>query len=57
MSGAFGGVPRAAQRRRNLSDPAPYVQWTVPVGGPAVLSAKPEVRRHDPGPGVIGIDR
>jgi hypothetical protein len=31
--------------------------WAVAEGGPAVLEPLPEPTKHDPGPGVIGIDR
>ncbi|HEU0237814.1 MAG TPA: hypothetical protein VFR11_00845 [Micromonosporaceae bacterium] len=31
--------------------------WDMPVGVPAVLAASHETSTHDPGPGVIGIDR
>ena len=31
--------------------------WAVAVGVPPVIEPAPEPERHDPGPGVIGIDR
>jgi hypothetical protein len=42
---------RAAAERRNPSDP-----WQVEDGMPPVITP-PEERPHDPGPGVVGIDR
>ena len=56
--GAFGGAAQAGRRRRGVADlHEPYVEWTAPQGGPAVWESKPDRQRHDPGPGVIGIDR
>jgi hypothetical protein len=42
---------RDRKRKRDPRDP-----WAVPEGGPAVIEPQPDVD-HDPGPGVIGIDR
>jgi hypothetical protein len=52
--GQSAGVrPLTSTRRRSTeSDP-----WYVPQGGPAVLEPAPEPTDHDPGPGVIGLDR
>jgi hypothetical protein len=41
-------------RRR---DGDPEDPWAVKDGGAPVLEPPPEVRGHDPGPGVIGLDR
>ena len=45
----------AGGRRRRRSDPAD--PWPVPQGGPSILEAAQQPIEHDPGPGVIGIDR
>jgi hypothetical protein len=42
-------------RRRANADPND--PWVVKQGGPAVLEPAPEPADHDPGPGVIGLDR
>jgi hypothetical protein len=42
---------------RNPSHNDPDDPWAVPEGGPAVLEPLPEPTEHDPGPGVIGLDR
>jgi hypothetical protein len=59
VSGSLLGGGAAGRQRRSIpgNNPAPYVEWTVAEGVPPILAAKPEVRRHDPGPNVIGIDR
>jgi hypothetical protein len=44
-------------RRGNRSHTNPDDPWAVAEGGPAVLEPLPEPTEHDPGPGVIGIDR
>ena len=49
-----GAGARSGQRRVRRSEP--YVQWEAPTGVPPVIEPPPE-RPHDPGPGVIGIDR
>jgi hypothetical protein len=52
---AAGGRANSSGRRRgrpDLDDP-----WAVPQGGPAILEPRAEPEKHDPGPGVIGIDR
>jgi len=46
---------RSDQRRRRLGA-EPYVEWEVRKGVPPVIEPGPEPR-HEPGPGVIGIDR
>ena len=59
MVGGSGGPSSAAirpgGRRRRRNDPTD--PWAVPRGGPSVLEPDPEPVDHDPGPGVIGIDR
>jgi hypothetical protein len=44
-------------KRRNTFHIDPDDPWSVPEGGPAVLEPLPEPTEHDPGPGVIGLDR
>jgi hypothetical protein len=46
------GSPMARRRRNGLAD-----AWTVGKGTPAVLEPTMTPDVHDPGPGVIGIDR
>ena len=53
MSGASGGSGGRRRSRRSLAD----VTWAMPAGGPAVLIPASDHDVHDPGPGVIGIDR
>jgi hypothetical protein len=53
--GGAMGAGRPADRRRQRTLP-PDTQWPVPKGVPPVLEPGPEPV-HDPGPGVIGIDR
>jgi hypothetical protein len=53
QSGRTGVVPGGRRRRR--SDPTD--PWAVSQGVPAILEPEPEPLDHDPGPGVIGIDR
>src|SRR5262249_61192774 len=49
-----GGATSSGQRvRRRLAQSI----WEIPTGGPAVLTPSYEPDLHDPGPGVIGIDR
>jgi hypothetical protein len=52
-----GAVPTAgtagSRRRRQDGEDG----WTVAAGVPGVLLPDPEPDEHDPGPGVIGIDR
>ncbi|MEV4511846.1 hypothetical protein AB0K00_23110 [Dactylosporangium sp. NPDC049525] len=43
--------------RRREPDDDPGEQWTVIHGVRPLLEALPPVRTHDPGPGVIGLDR
>ncbi len=52
MAGGPGG-PGGRRSRRRLAD----VTWAMPAGGPAVLIPASDHDVHDPGPGVIGIDR
>ncbi|MEN3304117.1 MAG: hypothetical protein V7603_319 [Micromonosporaceae bacterium] len=56
LGGLFGGAgsPRTQRRERQGE---PYMDWPVPDGVPPVLESPPEPQRHEPGPGVIGIDR
>jgi hypothetical protein len=51
----YGGAGRAGRDRRGRRSEA-YVEWEVRKGWPPVLEPGPEPT-HDPGPGVIGIDR
>lgn len=53
MSGGAGGSGGRRRTRRSVAD----VTWAMPSGGPAVLIPTSEHDVHDPGPGVIGIDR
>jgi hypothetical protein len=50
--GGLAGAPASRRRRRDDED-----GWTVAAGVPGVLTPDPEPDQHDPGPGVIGIDR
>jgi hypothetical protein len=53
-----GGIPlsgAASARRRRVGEEDG--DWVVPAGAPGVLTPDPEPEVHDPGPGVIGIDR
>ncbi|HKS98216.1 MAG TPA: hypothetical protein VJT31_01700 [Rugosimonospora sp.] len=56
----FGGLPGGAasssSRRRDRQDDH-YVDWPVTTGVPPVLEHNPKFDNHEPGPGVIGIDR
>jgi hypothetical protein len=62
---AAGGRPvgvagqRGTARRRDESDQRfdPDNPWTTEEGVPAVLQPRAEPTRHEPGAGVIGIDR
>jgi hypothetical protein len=57
MLGApYGGGVRTGSDRRRSRRSEPYVEWEVRKGWPPVLEPGPEPE-HDPGPGVIGIDR
>lgn len=55
LGGGAGGLGRAADRRRTRTLP-PDTEWPVAQGVRPVLEPGPEPV-HDPGPGVIGIDR
>jgi hypothetical protein len=55
--GGIGGSGTGGASRRRRSQGVPYAEWVVPKGVPPVLQAPPEPAEHDPGPGVIGIDR
>jgi len=50
---------RQDSRERQVGDTHfdPDNPWAVAVGVPPVIEPSPEPQRHDPGPGVIGIDR
>ncbi len=57
--GLMGGPGVAGMRsdqRRRRPGAEPYVEWEVRKGVPPVIEPGPEPK-HDPGPGVIGIDR
>lgn len=59
-SGPFGGLMAgggAPRSRRSSRQGEAYVDWHVTTGVPPVLMASAEPADHDPGPGVIGIDR
>lgn len=56
MGGMLGGAGSDSRRRR-LDGGEAYTEWPVASGGPAVLMPPREPDDHDPGPGVIGIDR
>jgi hypothetical protein len=56
MWGAGLGAGRLGDRRRSRRSLPPDTEWPVPRGVPPVLQPGPEPI-HDPGPGVIGIDR
>ncbi len=49
------GVARGSMRRQRGKDEES--DWVVPSGVPGVLQPDPEPEMHDPGPGVLGIDR
>jgi hypothetical protein len=51
------GVSGAAIGRRRLGTNDPRDQWFVQEGLPPVIEPRAEPTDHDPGPGVIGIDR
>jgi hypothetical protein len=50
--GGLAGAAASRRRRRDDED-----GWAVASGVPGVLTPDPEPDQHDPGPGVIGIDR
>jgi hypothetical protein len=54
-AGQNGSRVAGGGRRRRIADADD--QWAVSEGGPAVLEPPEEPVAHDPGPGVIGIDR
>jgi hypothetical protein len=57
LLGGGMGAGRVQDRRGRRTVP-PDTEWPVPKGVPPVLEPAPEREiRHDPGPGVIGIDR
>jgi hypothetical protein len=60
VGGLLGGPMGAGvhgDRRSSRRREPPYTEWEVPKGVPPVLMPPPEPTEHDPGPGVIGIDR
>jgi hypothetical protein len=56
VGGMLGGG-RAATRRNWTEGGDRYVDWPVSRGVVPVLLPPPDPQTHDPGPGVIGIDR
>ena len=60
VGGVLGG-PLASgiqgDRRSRVGRLPPETEWEVRTGVPPVLLPPPEPTKHDPGPGVIGIDR
>jgi hypothetical protein len=59
-AGGGGGVSpagRSAIPGRRRARPDPNDPWSVRQGGPAVLEPAPDPEHHDPGPGVIGLER
>ncbi|MEV4137114.1 hypothetical protein AB0J72_33700 [Dactylosporangium sp. NPDC049742] len=59
-SGAGGHQDRSFEEyvaRRRVQDTGHDEQWAVNQGVTPLLEALPPVRTHDPGPGVIGLDR
>ncbi len=60
VGGLLGGPMGAGvhgDRRRTARSLPPQTEWDVPKGVAPVLLPPPEPAEHDPGPGVIGIDR
>jgi hypothetical protein len=58
VGGLLGGPMGVGPHdRRQARDFAPRIEWEVRKGGAPVLLPPPEPAEHDPGPGVIGIDR
>jgi hypothetical protein len=59
--GQFAGGVGGQRSRRRGDDSGmtfdPDNPWATEQGGPAVLEPGAEPTSHDPGPGVIGIDR
>ena len=56
LVGGPGGVGARAGQSRSGRRSEPYVEWEAPRGVRPVIEPGPEPV-HDPGPGVIGIDR
>jgi hypothetical protein len=52
-----GGRAALWSSQRKRQDHGRNDPWSVPKGVPAVLEPSPEPVDHDPGPGVIGLDR
>jgi hypothetical protein len=50
-----GRLGRGGRNRQSHADPDD--PWAVAEGGPAILEPPPEPTEHDPGPGVIGLNR
>lgn len=57
MTSGHSGVSSAAIGRRGARTNDPRDQWFVQEGLPPVIEPRAEPTEHDPGPGVIGIDR
>lgn len=55
--GGFLGGRSAMPSGRAREQGEAYFEWPVAEGVPPVLTSSPESALHDPGPGVIGIDR
>jgi hypothetical protein len=56
LGGPVGGGTAGVRRERRRTLPSD-TEWEVREGVPPVLLPPPEPTEHDPGPGVIGIDR
>jgi hypothetical protein len=56
--GGMLSAPAALGAREAVKRRSEHVGWPMPIGGPSILepAAEPPVV-HDPGPGVLGIDR
>ena len=55
------GISGQRSRRRGERDTTasydPNNPWATEEGGPALIEPHAEPARHEPGPGVIGLDR
>ncbi len=57
MLGGPGGTGgRRGNGRADVSRGSADVQWSVATGVPPIIEPNTKPERHDPGPGVIGID-